>query len=79
MGVTGRLLWSRWSGKEAVERTECSKAPALRREAIREGTARAQAVTAREVGREKPGKEQRAGWGTPQGRQPGRGLGEQNI
>ena len=52
MGVTGRLLWSPWSGKEAVERTECSKAPALGREAIKEGTARAQAGTAREVGRE---------------------------
>lgn len=65
MGVTGRLLWSPWSGKEAVERTECSKAPALGREAIKEGTARAQAGTAREVGREKPGGEQRAGWGSP--------------
>lgn len=41
MGLTGRLLWSLWSGKEVVERTECSKAPALGREAIKEGTAQA--------------------------------------
>ena len=68
--------------EEVTERTERSKAPALCRKAVKEGTAWTKADEGRE-GEEMPARweavGERARQGEPQSRRPSRVMGEQSL